>query len=413
MKLLSKIFLCALFFAVVSCRKDKAADEVYVNPIELHLSYEMFGKSEQFSTPLSVQLTNITEQIFKTVSTDLMGNVVLDELLPGEYTISVTGSLTPEQVEMLTGEKTDKGYNLGGFLSSIKLRLATPYSIEIPIIGQIPSTLVFKELYYCGSRTATQGTYRNDGFFSIYNNSDSPVGLNDIYIASLENYGGLGTAGPLWPGETQGAYENVYAKTVWKIVAGEKHIELKPGQAVVIATMAAPHNLDPLLNPSSPVDLSNADYEAYVVSPTNTYTNYPAQDMKLAFWPSYAYLWRLSVFGQGMVLIKATDAQFAAFETVTLPQEFQDAFEEEEYWLCKKIPNSFVVDAVDLIQNATATNTKRLHYSLDSGYASVGGTYLGKSVIRKVSGVISGITYYQDTNDSSADFEINDIPLSR
>ena len=133
--------------------------------------------------------------------------------------------------------------------------------------------------------------------------------------------------------------------------------------------------------------------------------------MELAFWPSYAYLWRMGVFGQGMVLVKATREEFAGFETVTLPETFQDPFESDEYWLCKKVPNEFVMDAVDIIQNSTVSNTKRFSPALDSGFATVGDTYCGKSIIRRTAGGSDGIL--MDTNNSSVDFEINDHPLSR
>ena len=94
-----------------------------------------------------------------------------------------------------------------------------------------------------------------------------------------ENYGGLGEAGPLWPGETAGAYKNVYLQSVWKIVEGNGKREVQPGETIVIATMAAPHNKDASYNPASPVDLSNADYEAYVVDPENKYPDLPAPNM--------------------------------------------------------------------------------------------------------------------------------------
>jgi hypothetical protein len=177
--------------------------------------------------------------------------------------------------------------------------------------------------------------------------------------------------------------------------------------------MAAPHNKNTDYNLNSPVDLSNADYEAYISNPSNSYPDFKAKNMKLVFWPSFSYLWRISVFGQGIVLIKATEEEMSSFETVTLPESFQDPFEDEEYWLCKKIPNKYVVDAVDLSENKTSTISKRFPPSLDAGVASVEATYNSKSVIRKVQKQEGDFIIYQDTNNSSEDFEINDKPLSK
>ena len=109
-----------------------------------------------------------------------------------------------------------------------------------------------------------------------------------------------------------------------------------------------------------------------------------------------------------MVLLQATREEFEGFEVVTLPETFQDPFEDDEYWLCKKVPNAFVCDAVDIIQNSTVSNTKRFSPVLDAGFATVGETYCGKSIIRKP--LYPGAQTLMDTNNSSLDFEVNDNP---
>jgi hypothetical protein len=412
-----KFYLYTLLTIVVmlsSCRQDNAYDSAYVASVNLHLTYKVFGENKPFSTPLSMTLTNTTEQITYQRKSDLWGKFTLDNLLPGEYTINVIGSLTAAEASEATGTDTKKGAGLIGFISSVKLKQGDVSSLNtISLVIPTQSSLIFKELYYCGSRTPSNGNYRNDNFYTIYNNSDSPVLLNDIYITSTENYGGIGTAGPLWSGETQGEYTHVYLQTAWKIIAGEAPVFLQPRQSITIATMAAPHNKDSQYNLNSPVDLSNANYEAYSPDPSNKYADFSASNMERAFWPDYNDLWRISVLGQGMALIQATEKEFSDFEAVTLPESFQDPFESEEYWLCKKVPVSYVIDAVDLIQNNTTTITKRFPPSLDSGFATTGGTYSGFSVIRKVISINNGAATYQDSNNSTEDFEVNKKPLSK
>lgn len=119
------------------------------------------------------------------------------------------------------------------------------------------------------------------------------------------------------------------------------------------------------------------------------------------------------VFGCGMVLFRATEEEFGSFPTVTLPEEFQDPFEDEQYWLCRKVPVEFVCDAVDIIQNETVTNTKRFSPVLDAGFAATGEIYCGKSIIRKTIQDAEGRILLKDTNNSTEDFEINITPLSR
>lgn len=391
-----------------SCRKDIALDSAFAPEINLHLKYKMFGNSIPFSNPLCMTLTNTTEQITYQFKSDLWGKFTLVELLPGEYTVSVTGSLTAAEVTQVTGKNAVDGSNLIGFKSSVNFKQGeTPLLSDIDLILPTQSSLIFKELYYCGSRTPSNGSYRNDNFYTIYNNSENPVLLNNVYIANTENYGGIGVTGPLWPGETPGEYAHVYLQAVWKIIAGENPVYIQPGQSVTIATMAAPHNQDSQYNLSSPVNLIDADYETYSSDPSNKYTDFPAVNMARTFWPDYGDLWRISVLGQGMVLIQATKEEFSGFETVTLPEAFQDPFENEEYWLCKKVPAKYIIDAVDLIQNKTVTNTKRFPPLLDSGFTTVAGTYTGSSVIRKIIGNKSGRLIYQDSNNSTEDFEVS------
>ena len=398
--------------ALSGCFRDEVPGSIFVEDFQLHFTFGKFGKSEKFSTPLSILMTNTTEQCSYSFTSDENGTVAVSEIMPGLYTVTVSGSLSAEEAEKEGRDTKGERLSLSGFFSNLSLGLSSAPSMEdTELFAVVSEPVIFKELYYAGSTTPNNGSYRNDSFFSIYNNSSQPQDISELYIGMSEFYGGLGETGPLWPGETDGDYKNAYLRSVWKIVAGNGKYEMQPGQTVVIATMAAPHNSDEAYNPNSPVDLSGADFEAYVADPENKYPDFSAPNMEMAFWPDYGYLWRTSVFGQGMVLIRADREEFASFERVTLPEEFQDPFESEEYWKCLKVPYNHIVDAVDLIQNPMVTNTKRFSPVLDAGYASVERTYAGLSVIRK--SLMDGTSRLKDTNNSTEDFEINDKPLSK
>lgn len=412
-----RIFAAALLASVIlvleGCWKDSSPESQFVDDFEFHFSFGDFGKGRNFSNPLNVLMTNTTEQFSYRFGSTVDGTVRVNGIMPGQYTVTVSGSLTAEEAASVGTDTDGEPLYLSGFISGLGLHLGTaPELPDNELIAVSASPVVFKELYYSGSATPNNGTYRNDTFFSIYNNSSKPQDIGNLYIGMNEFYGGLGEAGPLWPGEKAGNYTNVYLKSVWKIVAGGKSFVMQPGQTVVIATMAAPHNRDAAYNPSSPVDLSGADFEAYVNDPENKYPDLDAANMEMAFWPDYGYLWRPSVFGQGMVLLSATPEEFASFTEVTLPETFQDKFESEEYWKCLKVPYEYVIDAVDLIQNEMATDTKRFSPVLDAGFATTGVIYKGLSVRRKKLSMAGGRTRLQDTNNSTEDFEINAKPLS-
>lgn len=395
------------------CFRDEVPPSQFVSDFEMHFSYGEFGNGRLFSTPLSVLMTNTTEQLGYSFESGTDGVVAVSRIMPGQYTVTVSGSLTAAEAESVNIDTKGEPLYLSGFISGMGLHLGVvPQLPETKLIAVSSNPVIFKELYYAGSTTPNNGSYRNDTFFSIYNNSSKPQDIGKLYIGMNEFYGGLGESGPLWPGEKAGNYTHVYLKSVWKIVAEGKSFVMQPGQTAVIATMAAPHNKDAAYNLNSPVDLSGADFEAYVNDPENKYPDFDATNMEMAFWPDYGYLWRPSVFGQGMVLLEASAEEFAAFEKVTLPETFQDPFEDEEYWNCLKVPYNNVVDAVDLIQNETATGTKRLSPKLDAGFATVARIYAGLSVRRKSLPSTDGRVRLQDTNNSTADFEINEKPLS-
>lgn len=397
------VLLCA---AVLSggCFRDDVPGSPFVEDFRLHFTYGEFGNGRDFPSPLTVLMTNTTEQFSYRLTSAADGSVAVSGVMPGQYTVTVSGEIPSE------GE--DPTY-LSGFISGLGLHLGRAPEIQTTeLSAMVSSPIVFKELYYAGSTTPNNGTYRNDTFFSIYNNSKKPKDIGNLYIGMNEFYGELGETGPLWPGEETGNYRNAYLQSVWKIVKGHGAFVMQPGQTVVIATMAAPHNRDEAYNLNSPVDLSEADFEAYVDDPENKYPDFPAANMERSFWPDYGYLWRPSVFGQGMVLVEATEEEFASFGQVTLPETFQDKYESDEYWKCLQVPYSFIVDAVDLIQNSMVTNTKRFSPVLDAGYASVGNIYKGLSVRRKTLRTADGSVRLQDTNNSTEDFEINEKPLS-
>lgn len=411
------ILAVTLAAALVSCREDKAAGPIFVEPVEVSISYSSLGVDIPFSNPFKITMSNSTEQFTYTFTSDTWGRARLERLMPGAYTVSIAGQLTKEEIELITGEPAEKSASVSGFVSNLYLELGKHYELnDIRLFIMNSSALIFKELYYAGSPTGGSTKYRNDNFYSIHNNSAEPVSINNLYIGIVENYGSMTGAGPQWPGEEAGNYTHVYVQSAWKIIAGDNPVSIDPGKDIVIATMAAPHNTE-RYNPLSPVNLSGADYEAFSADPQNPYPDFLAPNMKLAFWPAYAYLWRMGVFGQGIVLIEATAGEFDGFEVVELPETFWSGGENDEYWLCKKVPLAYVIDAVDLIPDKTTTAVKRFPPTLDAGYATVEGTYTSTSVIRKVQSIIETekgkVTIYQDTNNSTEDFEINEAPLTK
>lgn len=159
------LLLCLATIVCTACKEDTAGESPYVKTFEIHLSYGIFGTETPYSQPLVITLTNNSEQISYTKQTDKWGKLTLEKLLPGEYTINATGALSADEVAQITGEEDAKAANLVAFLSNVNLRInEEPKLNDLKLVSSLSSTLIFKELYYSGSRTPSSGTYRNDGF---------------------------------------------------------------------------------------------------------------------------------------------------------------------------------------------------------------------------------------------------------
>ena len=87
-----------------------------------------------------------------------------------------------------------------------------------------------------------------------------------------------------------------------------------------------------------------------------------------------------------------------------------------------KIPIKYVLDAVEAVNNESKMNAKRVPGVLDAGITWVGATYCGLGIARKLSTdeegnpIIreeTGTYIYQDTNNSTDDFERGVVPVMR
>ena len=121
--------------------------------------------------------------------------------------------------------------------------------------------------------------------------------------------------------------------------------------------------------------------------------------------------WLTSVFGAAFCIFKGEGVTVnkAYYED---PKNLQNEVEKTAKYA--KIPADWILDGVELIPNMNSLNMKRIPGFVDAGATSVGATYIGKTVSRKVvSKRADGTPIYQDTNNSTEDFQINDSPMLR
>ncbi len=114
----------------------------------------------------------------------------------------------------------------------------------MPLNGTNPKPLVFKEIYYTGSRTPGNGTYFSDQFYEIYNNSDEVIYADSLCIANTGGASGQTATGRTWGFRPDQQF--VYLQNVWMIPGNGHQHPIQPGESIVIAQDGIDHQNDPL-----------------------------------------------------------------------------------------------------------------------------------------------------------------------
>lgn len=332
----------------------------------------------------------------------------MEGILPGIYTVNVSGTAidTEGNEYYLNGSIVNQGIFKKGT------------SLTLSIKGLKISPLIFKEIYYACSRTPLNKSYIYDQFYEVYNNSSSTLYLDGIYFANL--YPDKSSTNlPLWPEEDGDDY--VYALRVWKFPGNGTDYPLQPGESCVISEFAVNHQLD-IYNPASPVDQSSADFEFYMDNAN--YSNALAPDMEHVFYNGKAEKGTLkqyltTVFGGAYVAFQVPEGE--TWDPVNDQNMQTRDLSTTKSTLYAKIPIRYVLDAVEAIDNESKTSSKRLPGVLDAGITWVGATYNGLGISRKLSVDENGTPIqrengayiYQDTNNSTNDFERGVVPMLR
>ena len=332
----------------------------------------------------TVRFINYDEKLDITTKTDAAGKVSVGNLIPGRYNVTVSAEVAHSGFTYyFSGTVTNK-------------IITSDTSLTIDVAASKAGALVFKEIYFNGST----GYYFKDQFYEIYNNSDDVQYVDGLCI---------GTLMPATASTTiynwivpDGHPENyVYLGAVWQIPGSGTDYPVKPGESIIIAQGAQNHML---IKETSPVDLSKAEFETFMVNQTVNPDNPESVNMTLKIdFNVFGTQWLSSVFGCAYVIF-FPDREF---DNTTWVQP--DGYTTQ----AKEFPIDCIVDAVELVNNATKINQKRMPTILDAGATFTGGTYTGKSVSRKIRESKNGRNLYMDTNNSSDDFQVNDVAVVR
>ncbi len=308
--------------------------------------------------------------------------------------------------------------------------------------------LVIKEIFYSGEDIMkydpayTMGTMMKDYFIEIFNNSDSPVSLDGLYIgdawtpATNVNFEGAPELSILEDPSLDHNY--VYLNAVVRIPVNAG-ITLAPGKSFLLAENAINFNkemrdayaelgveVDESLI-SHIIDLSIADMETYAVKwmqsqgrDGNEYFDFDNPDVPNAdniyMNPNDFFYWDAS--GAAPVIFRS-DKEFTSSDVITYKYVNPSSTTPNQEIQLLKVPATDVIDGADFVNNAESAKWKRMPSFIDKGFGYIPndeGSMTNFSQRRKVDEEktkAAGRLVLMDSNNTSSDFEPVDPPTPK
>ena len=341
-----------------------------------------------------VAKNQLTGQEFSAI--EMGGGVFIAEVVSGEYNVAV--SMMAADTKMINGSK--------------KVGVYKDEAVTVDAEVALTSSIVIKEFYTAMCKTPANKNYMMDQFYEIYNNSAFTVYLDDCVLARTYGQANTKIDNP-WAENDELNKEVAVTSYVAAFVSDENKpgttYPLEPGKSIVIAFQAQDHvNIGDEPNPNT-VDLSKADYEISIIDYKPAHVDNPdVPNMTIVAKPSSQTLTfgMVPAFGSGLIFAKVPGVV--------------DYVADEANW--KLVPNSTDTnpylmikhaDILDAINIVCVTETQRKVYlpaSVDAGMLYTSAMYNGMGFTRKVAEVVDGRVVYQDTNNSTEDFEAEAKP---
>ena len=438
---IASIAIISIAIVFNACKKYQE-DTTGIHPVRFQVSTSYSSDELGKVLPkaqIEIKFKNIKTNIEQKYYTNADGVLALDSISPGEYDISASIKIPATTYTTLTGETVDKEVIFNASEKAKTITIEDRQSISLKLISGVTGPWVIKQIYYAGSNTTTGSSFR-DQFIEIYNNSDSVLYADSLYIGEaigIQNFTAINmhrlpnsqfdwSKSQGMPADIDANNDYIYTRALLMIPGTGKQYPVKPGESIVLAQTAINHKA-PFVgsdgktitarDPSITVDLSGADFEAYYAPflprplasdidnpnvPNVEVLSYSGTDLILDNPGRMGYV----IFkNKGSIDIK--DLNRYAYPSIAAPSSTADKFYQ--------IPNSFIIDAVETQQNTAAARVpKKLGPALDALYCYVpNGAYSSQSVIRKTERTVDGRRILKDTNNSAEDFDFLPLALPR
>lgn len=398
----------AILTTLVSCEKK----ENTVKTVSAVITIDESGLDADTARPESytVVVSGNATSVKDTASTQ-NGMVTVSDLLPGAYTISVSAEVVDGGTDYIFSGETSANILSDGTEVSVKVSAVTA------------SAFVLKEIYYngCTIKEADEtseyaDTYFRDQFYEIYNNSGEIAYADGLCLAYTTSCYANYDFSVIYTYDIPNADDYLFACRIWQIPGSGTDYPVKPGESIIVAQWATDHT-DASLAGDKSINLAGAEFEALTEAKT-LYSGLVLTDNAAINlnelcngnkYSQYDYQWLVPVATGDIVLFKPSTA-------ITNSDFLVATNYPSQVYLAKQFLKSDVLDAVQWYENQSDFDepTRRfLPSSIDAG-CNVMSSYTGKSLSRKVSYTrADGTVVYQDTNNTTNDFELNDRPQVR
>jgi hypothetical protein len=338
---------------------------------------------------VEVKILNTTTARETKVTTDASGAVTM-LLVQGNYSIGTSFTIKVGNDE----------YVFNGVVNDYLLAQVSTVTVKL-VLADNTGGFILKEIYFSGSKTPDAKSYYDDQFHEVYNNSNDTLYADGLCIGCLQQ---TSTNPNVWV-KTDGTFMDQLPITfhVWIIPGTGRQHPVYPGKSIVIAMDGINHKTDANGNPNSPVNLGNADWEAYVDVAGKDIDAPGVPNMTMMYTTSATmYDWIHSVFGYATIIFRLPVAWQTYVANTANFMTLPGSTSSTKYFMVDK---SYVIDGVEIVRAEQDKRYKRLPNEIDAGYTYLdGGTYCSKSVRRKAKLIVAGRVIYKDTNNSTEDF---------
>ncbi|PWN61932.1 DUF4876 domain-containing protein [Chryseobacterium viscerum] len=432
------LLLIIPILALIGCNRDDdfgKNNEIKPVPFTVNIKYDASkypSVADKGVANVTVILKNSATEDKIIGKTDANGDLILNAVLPGNYSIQAELQLKQNEYEQQIGEETSyEIVHFGGFDEKVTINANTSSKLVRITSGNL-GDLVIKQYYYAGSDNKLGANFR-DQFIEIHNNSDQTIYADGLYLVFLEGninnnvttytlsngqYDWSKTAG----GGSAANTDYVYSNILIKIPGSGSQYPILPGKSIIVAQTAINHKKPfddingvgvAIQEPDRTVDLSHADFETYMGDYNTSIGKKPfawdiqnimVPDMLVSYWSIASNDLILNVNSMlGLGILRATDAEVASWKKVAAPKAPTGT-------LFLQIPKNYIIDGIDITdkeQKAPKDFPADIDASRTFIVNTVGqaeGTFTGLSVIRKTKEIINGRVVLQDTNNSANDF---------